>query len=53
MENSKKASGSCLCEAVKIEASAMNTELGVCHCGMCRKWSAGPYLAVDLSLIHI
>ncbi len=25
----------------------MKTNMGVCHCGMCRKWSAGPYLAVD------
>jgi hypothetical protein len=25
----------------------MKKNLGACHCGMCRKWSAGPFLAVD------
>ena len=47
MEKTKSVSGSCLCKKVKAEASSMNTSLGACHCGMCRKWSAGPYLAVD------
>ncbi len=47
MENSKSANGSCLCGKIKIQALAMNTNLGVCHCSMCRKWSAGPFLAVD------
>ncbi|MBT4763235.1 MAG: GFA family protein [Bdellovibrionaceae bacterium] len=47
MEKTKPAKGSCLCGSVTVKASAMNTDLGVCHCGMCRKWSAGPFLAVD------
>ena len=47
MNPSKIAKGSCLCGKVNIHASAMKTNLGVCHCGMCRKWSAGPFLAVD------
>jgi hypothetical protein len=42
-----KQSGSCLCGKIKIEVEFVNNNVGVCHCGMCRKWSAGPYLAVD------
>lgn len=47
MEKTISASGTCLCGAVKITASEINPNLGVCHCNMCRKWSAGPYLSVD------
>jgi len=39
--------GSCLCGAVELHASSMSTEVGACHCGMCRKWSGGPFLGVD------
>ncbi len=47
MESYKPAKGSCLCGSITLKVSAMKTGLGVCHCGMCRKWSAGPFLAVD------
>jgi len=47
MSNIKPAKGSCLCGKVNVQAQAMNTHVGVCHCGMCRKWSAGPFLGVD------
>ena len=47
MENKKHAKGSCLCGNVIIETTKMDINLGACHCSMCRKWSAGPYLAVD------
>jgi hypothetical protein len=37
--------GVCLCESVTIEAShAGNFE--ACHCGICRRWGGGPFLAV-------
>lgn len=39
--------GSCLCGAVHFTANTMKTHIGACHCGMCRKWSSGPYMAVD------
>ena len=42
-----KATGQCLCKSVSISAEAMSTDLGACHCNMCRKWSGGPFLAVD------
>jgi len=47
MENTKSVKGSCLCGSITIEANTMSTNLGICHCDMCRKWSSGPYLAVD------
>jgi hypothetical protein len=37
--------GECLCGAVRIQ-SKINTEVEVCHCGMCRRWSGGPLLAI-------
>jgi hypothetical protein len=42
-----EAKGSCLCGSVTIEAKSMSTNVGACHCGMCRKWGGGPLLAVD------
>lgn len=39
--------GSCLCGAVSVSAASLNNSVGACHCGMCRKWTGGPFLAVD------
>ncbi|WP_027708982.1 GFA family protein [Zooshikella ganghwensis] len=39
--------GTCLCGAVKIHATNVKPHVGACHCGMCRKWSGGPLLAVE------
>ena len=41
--------GSCLCGAVSFEIENAPTKVGACHCGMCRKWSGGIYLAVHLT----
>ncbi len=38
--------GSCLCGAVGIQATEVSTDVGVCHCSMCRKWTGGPFFAV-------
>lgn len=40
-------SGSCLCGKVQFQVGEMKTGLGACHCGMCRKWCGGPFLAID------
>ncbi len=40
-------SGGCLCGAVRFTAAPRDHELGACHCSMCRKWSAGPFLALE------
>lgn len=39
--------GSCLCGAVNVSTTSMNNHIGACHCTMCRKWSGGPFLAVE------
>ncbi len=38
--------GGCLCGAVRFEADDVPHEMGVCHCGQCRRWASGPYFAV-------
>ena len=37
--------GHCLCGAVRL-VSPPAREIGVCHCGFCRRWGGGPLLAV-------
>lgn len=39
--------GSCLCGLVKVVATRVEKKVGACHCGMCRKWSGGPYMEVS------
>jgi len=40
-------SGQCLCGAVKFKATPKSNEVGVCHCGICRRQNAGPFFALD------
>jgi hypothetical protein len=40
-----KKTGSCLCKAVTVTTEMTETNFGVCHCGMCRKWGGGPLFA--------
>ena len=44
---SRVLSGGCLCGAVRFTAAPRDHDIGACHCGMCRKWSAGPFLAIE------
>lgn len=41
-----KAKGSCLCGAVTVSAS-IHSDIGSCHCDMCRKWSGSPMMATQ------
>ena len=41
--------GECLCGAVKFEVSFDAPKYNICHCSMCRKWSAGPFMSVHCS----
>lgn len=43
---SEKRSGQCQCGAVKFEVTVPESKFGVCHCGICRKINAGPFMAV-------
>jgi hypothetical protein len=38
--------GRCLCGAVTFAAEVAKREVDVCHCGMCRRWSAGPCIGL-------
>ncbi len=39
--------GQCLCGAVKFRATPKSGDVGVCHCGMCQRWSGGVFMAVS------
>lgn len=39
--------GQCLCGAIKFAATSANNQMGICHCGMCRRWSGGAFMATD------
>ena len=47
MTNSHAGSGKCLCGAITFTAKDVKPNLGACHCGMCRQWGGGPFLALD------
>ena len=47
--DAKRHSGGCLCGAVRFEVTAPENTYDMCHCGMCRKWSAGPFMTVHCS----
>ena len=40
--------GHCLCGDVRYSARLGALEVGACHCSMCRRWSGGPLLAVEV-----
>lgn len=46
MKNKKN--GSCLCGKCKYSFETEKLEVGVCHCGMCRKWSGGVTMGVHV-----
>jgi len=46
MGSSGSISGQCLCGAVKFSAVVAKREVDVCHCNMCLRWSAGPYIGL-------
>lgn len=47
MSETTKGEGVCLCGAVHVSVQAMSNKVGACHCGMCRRWTGGPLMAVD------
>ena len=49
MSESNAAKGSCLCGAVELSTASLSSEIGACHCGMCRKWVGGAFLGVECS----
>lgn len=43
--------GRCMCGAVKFTATARKPSVVACHCDMCRRWSAGPFMAVSCQTV--
>ena len=41
------ATGHCLCGAVSFTAINAGKRVDACHCGMCRRWGGGPFMAVS------
>lgn len=39
--------GRCLCAAVSIYARHEKPFIGVCHCGICRRWTGGPFMTLE------
>lgn len=39
--------GQCLCGSVKFTAVPAEQTMGVCHCGMCRRWTGGAFMSVN------
>lgn len=37
----------CLCGGVEVRLSRAPTTVGVCHCAVCRRWTSGPWMAVQ------
>lgn len=41
------ATGHCLCGAITYTAENIETDIHVCHCSMCRRWTGGPAFAAS------
>jgi hypothetical protein len=43
--------GKCMCGAVKFSATAKKPSVVACHCDMCKRWSAGPFMALNCQTV--
>ena len=48
MSDDKTATGRCLCGAIQVKVTGRHKHVGICHCSMCRRWSGGPNMAVEV-----
>lgn len=53
MTDSSRATGTCLCGAVRITSNAVSHSVGACHCDTCRRWCGGPMMAVKCGDVEI
>lgn len=44
--------GKCLCGAVSLTTQDKQG-VGICHCGMCRRWGSGPMFAIESEAISL
>ena len=43
-------SGSCLCQGISFTLEPMSSEISVCHCSQCRKFTGHQFATVDCKL---
>jgi len=41
--------GQCLCGAVTVDVTPIDSELHACHCGMCRAWTSSALVGMAVS----
>jgi hypothetical protein len=46
-------SGGCLCGAVRFTVRPHSRDVSACHCSMCRRWTAGPFLVVECGDVKV
>lgn len=51
MTDELKLTGQCMCGAVTFTATARKPNVSACHCDMCRRWSAGPFMALSCQAV--
>lgn len=49
MSAAETLNGHCLCGRVQLSISAPPSEVGACHCSICRRWGGGPLLALEVA----
>lgn len=47
MPKTVEKTASCLCGGVSMHIAEASTEVGACHCSMCRQWGGGPMMTTD------
>ena len=47
MTEVQKLQGRCMCGAVTFSATSKEPSVVACHCDMCRRWSAGPFMSLN------
>ncbi len=47
MTEELKLDGKCMCGSVRFSAMVKKPSVVACHCDMCRRWSAGPFMSVS------
>lgn len=51
-ETIERASGGCLCGAVRFEAIGVHRHFHACRCRMCQRWGGGPGFAVETQAVR-